>query len=268
MEEELIEKFISIGVDSFEDAESIFRLTTKYLSDIKEVDYNSEQSTLVEGLLNKMISISEYFDLDETLINEIEQTSKNFVSIFGQNTTVANKLPHFNKAFSVSMKFYNAMVKTKPKANLDFGPFKPNLSDKQVISLKITQAIEIITNSEMLTEKAKKRLIDSLNSVLSELHKPTTNWNVYFKNMGYSIMLLGSLGSIAGGAVGVKQLMDGKEKLEEANQEVQQSSISISKKDLKDVFVINEQMTIDAKESLRIETKTKSKKTNGNNGYK
>ena len=83
--------------------------------------------------------------------------------------------------------------------------------------------VSIRHNSEILTDKAKKKLIDTLNLVLAELHKPTTNWNTYFKNVGYSIMLLGSLGSIAGGAVGVKQLNDSKKKLEEANQEVQQS---------------------------------------------
>ena len=258
MNEEFIEKFISIGVDKFEDAEAIFRLTSKYFSEIKEGKYASENSTLVEGLLNKMVSIAEYFDLDETLINELEQTSKSFVSVFGQsNIAVQSKLSPFNKAFSVSMKFYNAMVKIKPKANLDFGPFKLNISDKQAITLKISEAIDIISKSEILTDKAKKRLIDNLNAVLAELHKPTTNWNTYFKNVGYSIMLLGSLGSIAGGAVGVKQLQDSKKKLEEANQEVQQSSVSISKQDIKEVFVINDKMSIDAKESFKIEQKAK-----------
>lgn len=171
-----------------------------------------------------MVSIAEYFELDENLITELEQVSKSFVSVFGQtNVNTQPKLAPFNKAFSVAMKFYNAIVKIKPKANLDFGPFKPNLSNKQAITLKISQAIELISNSEILTDKAKKKLIDTLNLVLAELHKPTTNWNTYFKNVGYSIMLLGSLGSIAGGAVGVKQLNDSKKKLEEANQEVQQS---------------------------------------------
>ena len=258
MNEDLIEEYLKIGADSFEDAEAIFRLLSKYFLKIKENDYDNEDSALVEGLLNKMVTIGESFELDESLIKEIESVSNNFVSIFGNpNHTPAQKLPHFNKAFSVSMKFYNAMVKLKPKPNLDFGPFKPTISDKQAITLKISQAIELINKSEILTDKAKKKLVDNLNKVISELHKPTPNWNTYFKSVGYSIMLLGSLGSIASGAVGVKLLQESKKKLEEANLEVQQSSLSISKQDVKEAFVINKQMTIVAKETLKIENKPK-----------
>ena len=127
MNEDLIEEYLKIGADSFEDAEAIFRLLSKYFLKIKENDYDNEDSALVEGLLNKMVTIGESFELDESLIKEIESVSNNFVSIFGNpNHTPAQKLPHFNKAFSVSMKFYNAMVKLKPKPNLDFGPFKPD----------------------------------------------------------------------------------------------------------------------------------------------
>lgn len=257
-EEDFIEQYIAIGIDSFEDAEAIFKLSSKYLTEIKESGYDNESSTFVEGLLNKMISIAEHFELDESLIQEIEGVSKNFIAVFNQpNQNTQGKLPHFNKAYSVAMKFYNAMVKTKPKSNVNFGPFKPNLSDKDAITLKISEAIDIISKSDILTDKVKKKLTDSLNSVISELHKPTTNWNVYFKNVGYAVMLLGSLGSIVGGAAGYEQIMESKEKLEQANDEVQQSSISISKKDIKEAFIISENVKIDVKETLQIEAKKK-----------
>lgn len=259
LEQEFIEKYIAIGVDSFEDAESIFKLTSSYLLEIKGENFDSGKSTFVEGLLHKMISIAEHFELDETLITEIENVSKNFVNVFSQNNSAA-KIPHFNKAFSVSMKFYNAMVKLKPKANLDFGPFKPSVCDKEAITLKISQAISLINASPLLSEKAKKRLVENLSNVIAELHKRNPNWSNYYKNVGYSIMLLGSLGSIASGALGVNELLESKKILEEANSEVQHSSTSITRKDIKEAFVINENILIDAKESLKIlETKVGQK---------
>lgn len=254
--DEIIQKFIDIGIDTFEDAEAIFRLSTKYFQEIKESEYNIENSTLAEGLINKMVAISENFELEGSIIPELNSASSSFISAMGQrNQTKEVKSQSFNKIFSVSMKFYNAMLKEKPKSNYTFGPFQPNKSDKTIITLKISEAIEIIRNSDILTEKVKNKLTEMLNSVISELNKTKTNWNTYFKNINYTIMFLGSLGSIAGGVAGTQQILDSQEKLKQANIEVEKSSINISKKDIKEVFVINDNIKIDTKETLKLEKK-------------
>lgn len=259
---DFIQEYMNIGVDTFEDADAIFKLSTKYFQIIKESEYDPENTTLSEGLIDKMITISNNFELEETLIKELEGASRSFISAISQsNVNKSSKTHTFNKMFSVSMKFHNAMVKIKPKNDYVFGPFQPDKSDKTLITLKISEAIEIIRDSEILTEKVKNKLTEMLNSVISELNKPKTNWNIYFKNIGYTIMFLGTLGSIANGAAGIQQIIKSQEKLKEANNEVQKTSVNVSRKDIKDVFIINENVKINTTETLKIEnTKKKEKK--------
>lgn len=257
-ETEYLLEYMKIGVDSFQDAEDIFLLTTKYFNELKEEDYNIENATLAEGFINKMMSIALFFDLDEEIINSLETSNKNFIAnIAGANKNA--KIQFYNKVIAASMKFHNSMVALKPKNQLNFGTFQPQKSDKSLITLKISEAIEMINSSEILTDKVRSKLTEMLDSVISELHKPKTDWGVYFTKVNYVIMFLGSLGSIASGGTGINQLYETKAKLEEANTEFQSSSLSLSKKDIKDVFVLNDNLKIDPKETLKIE-KSISKK--------
>lgn len=246
MDENFIEEFMNIGVDTFEDANAIFKLSSKYFLEIKKEEYKSEHSTLAEGLMNKMIAIGENFELNNVLLKELAQTSAGFAAVFSNpNQTLAQKLPHFNKAFSSSMKFYNAMLKEKPKYDIDFGPFKPSKSDKTNIVIKIMEAIDLINESDLINQKARDRIIDSLNKVISELNKPTTNWDLYFKRISHTILLLGAFTTIAKDTVGIAKIIETKEKLEEANSHLEKTSITVNYNDIKEVFIINEQVLLE-----------------------
>ena len=251
---EIIQEFAKIGIDKFEDAAAIFKLSLKYFQEIKENKYSSENVDMAEGLLDKMISIANYFEIDGSIINELEAASKNFsAQIVSKNEQA--KMLWFNKVIAASMKFYNAMQNYEPEDDLSYGTFQPIKSDKIAISIKISEAIKLINDSEILTKGVKDKLTNSLNNVISELNKPSTNWNTYFSKISYVIIFLGSLGSIAGGVAGVENLLSSRKKLEEANLEVQKTSTSISNTDIKEVFVIKNDIRIESSNLLKLEEK-------------
>jgi hypothetical protein len=107
------------------------------------------------------------------------------------------------------------------------------------------EAIELINGTELINKKTKDRLIDSLNNVITELNKPTTDWNFYFKKVTHTILLLGALTSIGSDAIGIASIIESKEKLEEANKHLEKTSVTLNYQDIKEVFVINDQTKLE-----------------------
>ena len=261
MNEQILSEFISIGTETQQDAELIFLMTSKYLDDLKKENYNPIFATLLEGFINKMIVIGDNLGFGENLNAQMEADIVNFLSVISANPiTEVNAITYYNKLYSSTMKFYNYASKLKPKETVDIGPFKPNNSDKSKITLTISEAIELINNSKILTDKIKKNLIEKLTDVISELNNPKTNWNVYYRQIGNVINLLGAIGTIAGASVEVYNITQSKEKLEEANKILQVTSITLSDKDLKEVFIVNENPKLNISKILQIEEKKIGKK--------
>ncbi|MEG9329231.1 hypothetical protein V6B16_14925 [Salinimicrobium catena] len=262
MNEELLQEFLSIGNNTQEDAESIFRLTTHYLNELKAEEYDPEHATLLEGLVNKMVTICSNLSFDENNLSaDLEKNVQTLMAQIGAANKNKNAIIlYYNKVFSDTMKFYNLILKHKPKETINIGPFKPNNSDKTKIAFKITEAIELINNSTILKDKIKKKLTSRLTQVITELNNPKTNWNTYFNSVSQTIVLLGALGSIASGSEAAKSLLDSKSKLEEANEEVQKSSITISERDLKEVFVFDETKELNTSHILQLEDGSSKKK--------
>lgn len=261
MNEEILKEFRKIGTESQEDAEAIFIITTKYLDELKTEKYNAEFGTLTEGLINKMIVISQNFGFDDSFIVSMENDLTNFIiTINDYNKDTTKIVQFYNKVYSNTMKFYNFVLKLKPKNNINFGPFKPDNSDRTKITLKISEAIELIRNSTVLKDSAKNNLVDKLSQVITELNNPKTNWNIYYRNISNSIMMLSAFASLISGTESAKNLLESKQKLEEANEDVERTSITISQKDLTEVFIFDEKKYLSGGSIILLEEKTKSTK--------
>lgn len=266
MNGEILKQFIGIGTESQEDAEAIFLITTSYLDELKNEKYNPEFATLTEGLISKMIVISQNLSFDEGFITSMENELANFISVIcTPNKNLQNIILSYNKVYSNTMKFYNYVLKLKPKTSLNIGPFKPENSDRTKITLKISDAIELIKNTSILKDSAKSNLIEKLNQVITELNNPKTDWNIYFRNIGNSIMLLSAFASLISGTESAKNLLESKSKLEEANNDVEKSSITLSQKDLSEVFIFDEKKYLNTTGTIiSLEEKIKPSKTNEN----
>ena len=261
MIEDILEQYKAIGSQNISDAEAIFELTSEYLGEIKTQGYKHEFATFVEGLIDKIVVIAENLELDENLIEHISNTEAEFISVINNpNTTVVARTSSFNKLFSAVMKFHNQASRLKSKDSGQIGPFQPNNSDKLGISQRISQAIDMIERSEFLTAKVKGDLIDKLSKVIAELHNPKTNWSVYYQNISNAIVLIGALTSIAVDSIAISELFETKQKLEQANETLQRTSLTYSVKDIKEVFIINETPLISPTITYRLEEKATEKK--------
>jgi hypothetical protein len=259
MEDKLLEEFILIGTETIEDGEAIFQLTTAYLSELKTQKFNAENASMLEGLINKMVVISENLNFEQNFVNIIEADLENFVNSVN-STGKANGMLFYNKLYSDTMKFHNLLTKTKPKKQTGIGPFQPDKSDKPRISFLISEVISLIQNSDYLTDKVKTNLTEKLSQVLVELNSEKTNWGIYFKQMGNAIMIISALAAIPSGIESVANLISVKEKLEEANETVAKTSINLSQHDLKEVFVINQTPQLEGRIVFQLEEKTQSTK--------
>ncbi|MFD1603193.1 hypothetical protein ACFSJW_06165 [Flavobacterium artemisiae] len=255
MQEETIKSFMKIGVNSIEDGESIFILTITYLDEIKNQAFNSDAASMIEGLINKIVIISENLNFNQDFINILEVDLTNFVNSVNSSTK-NNVQVYFSKLYSNVMKFHNLLTKKTSKTEISVGPFQPDKSDKPRISFLIAEVIEQIQNSPYLTEKVKENLIEKLSQVIKELNSEKTNWGVYFKQMANAIMIISALSAIPSGIESVKNLLSAKEKLETANETVARSSLNISTHDLKEVFVINQTPQLEGKIIIELEQKT------------
>lgn len=255
-----MKEFIKIGANSIEDGESIFILTISYLDEIKKQEFNSDAASMIEGLINKIVVISENLNFSQDFINILDSDLTNFVNSINASTKNNVKV-YFSKLYSDIMKFHNLLTKIKSKTDINLGPFQPNKSDKPKISFLISEVIEQIENSPYLTEKVKENLIERLRQVIKELNSEKTNWDIYFKQMGNAIMILCALSAIPSGIESVNNLLSAKEKLDMANQTVARSSININMHDLKEVFIINQTPQLEGTIVIELEQKTNHSKT-------
>jgi hypothetical protein len=113
--------------------------------------------------------------------------------------------------------------------HLSIGDFySPNNSNKQRIKDLINEAIDLLTNDTTINEKCKIKIIDYLKRAIDEIQSDYTDWTVFLGRLKEAIIILGAIGSFAGGV----SVLSAKEKIEEATNVVQNTSISISYKSI------------------------------------
>jgi hypothetical protein len=86
--------------------------------------------------------------------------------------------------------------------------------------------LEILSKDSTLGDKQRNNLIKQLNKILNNLKSVKPNWSYYFGDMHQTIIILGALGSFIGGTTGVLSLMEANNKLIQATQIINTTSIN------------------------------------------
>ena len=103
--------------------------------------------------------------------------------------------------------------------------FKPENSNKQKIKDLIREAIGLIREDSTLTEITKKNIIEYLEKSLEELERKRVDWARFIGRIKEVVIVLGALGSFAGGA---NSLFQAKDKLEQSTDVIQKTSVNIN----------------------------------------
>lgn len=145
----------------------------------------------------------------------------------------------FEKIFSETLRFVNdaneSISYRREKLDLN-GFYTPDNSNKKQINDLIKEAIDLINDDNNLTKKSKEQLIQYLTKVLKNLDSEHTDWTKVIGKISQVIIVLGALGSFAGG---ISSLIKAKEKLEETYIIIQKTSINLNHKTVNQTFNIN-----------------------------
>ncbi|MGS2764819.1 hypothetical protein [Sinomicrobium sp. M5D2P9] len=145
----------------------------------------------------------------------------------------------FEKIFSETLRFINdaneSISYRRERLDLN-GFYTPDNSNKKQIKDLIKEAIDLINDDNSLTKKSKDQIIQYLTKVLKDLDSEHTDWTKIVGKISQVIIVLGALGSFAGG---ISSLIKAKEKLEETNIIIQKTSINLNHKTLNQTFNIN-----------------------------
>ena len=144
----------------------------------------------------------------------------------------------FQDLYSKTLELVNeATEKTMYFDSLKINDFyKPDNSNKNKIKTLISEAIEIIEVDSSLTEKTKKNIVDYLNTALKELDRERVNWARFIGRIKETVIVLGALGSLVGGA---SSLYHAQDKLEQTTIVIQKTSANINYNVLNETFNIH-----------------------------
>ncbi|OUR82697.1 hypothetical protein A9Q75_05250 [Colwellia psychrerythraea] len=127
-------------------------------------------------------------------------------------------------ALSTQLKTAIAARRTDNERFFDFYDFyTPDISDKVVTIDLLREAIVLIEQDLSISSKAKKKIINKILEIIKSLENSETKWTMTLGSIKETIIILGALGSLTGGAVGLAQAT---EKVKEAEEIVCSTSIN------------------------------------------
>jgi len=238
-----------------EDSQQIFEFYLKYLEELLSKNFPFDEQLKLLGAGGKFISSIEkntyihqekkdeyneilnklHFELRHYRRRDSISSLTKIIMMSSKKSLLFQIQDSFQNLYSITLELIN---ESKNKASYfdelkinDF--YKPDNSNKQKIKDLIKDAIELIESDNTITNKTKNNIIDYLQSSLRELERERVNWTRFLGRIKETIIVLGALGSFAGGA---STLFEAQEKLEQTTTIVQKTSVNINFNILHDTF--------------------------------
>lgn len=261
-------EFIKLPPDQ---SDAVFEYYVDLLNSIQEKQYPVELTSKLGAASSKLIEVVGYnFGIEEKEKKEFLDSVHELHLISGELLRINSELSLFPFDFelflfrkrrqktSLQIEVHNSYGKVFQKAgalisrSMNYngfynelklnGFYSPDNSNKQRIKRLIEEAIDLITKDYALSEESKLSIITHLEAVLKELEKPRINWTNVIGKVKETVIVLGALGSFAGG---LASLSDAIIKLEEVSAVIQTTSITI------DYNIFSKTLNIDSIEEFK-----------------
>lgn len=271
--------YLNLNLSKFEE---IIEYYLDFLDDFSSNNFPYEKNLKFKGIATKFINClyentyldknkqEEYFDSID-IFNDSLSTywrrieNRTMLERFLIGTPNYQRVKNeFETIYSKTLDLINVANKTLEhrRKRLDINDFyNPENSNKSKIKKLILEAIDLISTDISLTEKSRKRLIEYLNNVLSNLDSEHTDWTKIIGKIKETIIVLGALGSFIGVA---SPLFMAKEKLEETTVVIEKTSINLNYKVINETFNLNEIKNLNSTNSfvLQLEENIDTKEKN------
>jgi hypothetical protein len=240
---------------SAEDSQKIFEFYLNFLGEFSGKDFPFDEQLKLKGAGGKFLSSidsttyigkdskEQYIALLDKFQNEFKLYRRRigkpllfrFLYPINDKTRLYRLQDTFQELYSATLELINeATNKTYYFDDLKVNNFfRPDNSNKQKIKDLINEAIILIREDSTLTEKSKKSIIDYLERAISELERERVNWTRFIGRIKETIIVLGALGSFAGGA---SSLFQAQEKLEQTTIIIQKTSVNFNFNVLNETF--------------------------------
>lgn len=237
------------------DVDAIFSYLRNFIDDLSRGNFTNEQVFALEAIVDKFLhAVKHYADLAPKDIDLAKQLAEVVVAeVFGVPHEIRRRVHSpsslvtylfarqtqrerselwqqtYQKCAQLHthlVAIYNTFAAQRDSKyqHLDMDDFYlPDLADKQRASVLIEDAVNLIDQDNTLNRRAKDRILAHLRRAIGEMHKPRTDWSVYFGHVKEAIIVLGAIGSIVGGQC---VLLAAKDKIEEATQVIEHTSIN------------------------------------------
>lgn len=245
-----MEEYFQLEVKEPQHVDSLFVFLKRYMDDIV---LRQERRILLpfEGIVDKFVcSVRTHTHISDEEIKNIGTLARRLVELgllCERRKIVINKwsplgslffmglllsfhqkyyLRTFHEFYTVITRLYNRFCVSRDSVrnHLDlFDFYLPDFSNKQRATELIQEVINLIQDENTLSITARKRIIAHLNDALNELKNPKPNWASFFGKIKEVVIVMGAVGSIVGGQCA---LIDAKNKLEEAIQVINETSIN------------------------------------------
>ncbi|WP_300671546.1 hypothetical protein [Desulfoluna sp.] len=248
-------KFNEFINTDFENFQVIFNYYLEFLEELSSKKFPFENVIKIKGAGGKFLNTIEKISYIPPpskekymgLVDEVLDESRNYRQyadktglykfLFPNHTIrILSRLQDsFQKLYSDSLELINDTTSKlyhfdELKLN-DF--FKPENSNKDIIKNLVNEAIDLIKEDESLTEKSKKIIIEYLEKALKELDYKYVNWTKFIGRIKETVIVLGALGSLIGGA---GTLYNAHAKLEQVTETIQKTSVNINYTVLNETF--------------------------------
>ncbi len=246
-----------------EDFESIFDYYLEFLSEFSKSNFPFESQiklkpagkkfigTVVRFDYNNRGSEEEYLKMIDTFndrLNYYRRSEKrNFLynfaykllTLYHTSGTLLLVQQTFQELYSKSSDFISNIANKKIYFYDDLhvnNLFDFDKSNKEEIKNLLIEATDLINSDKSLNEKSKKIINNYLDTAIKELDRKYVNWVKFLGRIKETIIILGALGSLAGGA---SVLFHVQEKLDQATVIIQKTSININYTTINETFNID-----------------------------
>jgi hypothetical protein len=263
-----IKEFLELDESDFSRFSDAYDYTIELLDRFNKSDFKFDMCSQVDNVVSKLLQFgSENKDLSED-ISSIKKKLQSLIEKaweYHRGTLSTKQLDfYFHHLITPVTSFYTKMNKTirsqVKDEHLDFnGMFIYDNSNKRLVIDLLTDVIDLIDTDPIISTKSKNKLKKHLNDCITELVNPKSNWSFFFSRIAETTIILGSLGSIAGGIAATSNLFEAQEKVEEAAKTVVNTSVNINYNNVQDIFNIDENIRIENNKVIMLSDTTHNK---------
>ena len=265
MEENDLNKILSLNENSNNDFQLCYNYLKEYIENIKVNDFNNDNVIDLKALIDKFIQFGSNINVDSQkatveLNDYADKLEKSCYDVtFGEtprDSDITRNLI-YQHLYSNFLKVYNKInfyFRNSKEELLEFdGLINYDISNKKKAIKIIQEALDLVETDSTLSDKSKKRIKKYLSDTIQELINPKTNWTNFFVKTAEVIIVLGALGSLTGGIEAGSNLLEAKNKIETAKEEIVKTSINLNYMNVENTFNISKPIEIENNKILMLE---------------